>query len=187
MVVLGLDPTPTAVREVERLLARCHRQGWGRRSRVFARPVPDLSAGPLAAWRPGEVLPDAAPIAWQAAARWTEPPRPVAVWHAAKRLLSQLGKSGDGRVRQPLQATHDLAVSQVLAELARTPHRAGDAAAWVGEEHLGKLARGKVPDAVITRPDELPLAVDFVGSYPADRISRVMRFYARLGLPFELW
>ncbi|MBY0460895.1 MAG: hypothetical protein K2V38_26545, partial [Gemmataceae bacterium] len=135
----------------------------------------------------GLSVPAAGRVAWRAASRQVGPPRMQTVWHPGRRLLSQNGLSGDGRVRQPLQVSHDLAVSQVLVELARTPDRQADAAGWVGEEHLGKIARGKVPDALVVRPGGLPLAIDFIGTYPADRVERVVRFYARIGLPFELW
>ena len=110
------------------------------------------------------------------------------VWHAGKRLLSHLGQTGDGRIRQPGQATHDLSVTQILVELVASQQRCKDAAAWIGEEQLGKrFLQGKVPDAIIAHPQKIPLAIDFLGNYPADRIERIIRFYSQLGLPFELW
>lgn len=182
------EPTATATRECERLLNNLLASRCVERTRVFARPVPDLSGGPLLRWEPGSArLPEVGKVLWRASSRWVDPPRMQTVWHAGRRLLSHSGQSGDGRIRQPGQVTHDLCVSQVLTELVCTQDRGRDAAAWIGEEHLGKLIRGKVPDAVIARPGGLPLAIDFIGSYPADRIERVMRFYSRLGLPFELW
>jgi hypothetical protein len=182
------DTTATATRECERVLNRLLASKCARRTRVFARPTPDLSGGPLLRWEPGGgLLPDVGKITWRAFARWVEPPRMQTVWHAGRRLLSHVAQAGDGRLRQPGQVTHDLCVTQILTELVSTQARGEDAAGWIGEEHLGKLIRGKVPDAVIARPGGLPLAIDFTGSYPADRVERVMRFYSRLGLPFELW
>lgn len=195
------DTSASAVRECERVLAALAEAGWVRRTRVHARPVPDLSGGPLARWEPGDRLPNAGSIHWRATARWVDPPRVQTVWHAGRRLLSHTGRAGDGRIRQPLQVSHDLAASQVLTEFVLTQNRAHDAAVWVGEDHLdtvgefGRAFRGRVPDAVIARPQGLPLVIDFVGCYPRDRIDRLIRFYSGLrgvacqrpGTPFELW
>ena len=182
------ERSESAERECERLLHSSLSAGWLRRTRVFARQVPDLSCGPLLRWETDDgCLPSVGSVLWRASSRWTGPPRMQTVWHAGKRLLSLIGRTGDGRIRQPGQASHDLCITQILVELSVSQNRSGDAASWIGEEQFGKLMCGKVPDAMIARPDKLPLAIDFLGNYPADRVHRIMLFYSRLGLPFELW
>jgi len=132
-------------------------------------------------------LPALGPIMRRSSMRLNAKPRMTTVWHASKRLHNQLGQTLDGRIRQPLQAGHDLAVSEILKVLSLDPERASDAAGWVGEEYLGQFIRGKVPDAIIVRSDDIPVAIDYVGHYPYDRVNLAVQFYSRLGLPFELW
>jgi hypothetical protein len=168
-----------------RRLTLLHARGWVDATRVLARPVLDLTA-PVATWRPGEQAPDFGAISYRLRARWSEPPRLATVYLPTKKAARLFGGPG-GRFDYPLQATHDLHVAALFVRLnAEDPEAASR---WRGEEwiRLGRK-KGKVCDAWIVGAREKPvLAVEFGGSYRADRVAAFHRGMDLRHLPYQIW
>lgn len=154
---------------------------------VLASPMLPMEA-PLHCWQPGAPEPDCEALGYALQSRWgDEPPRRVGVFVAAKKAVYQYGGRGKGGLRQRLQATHDLHLSAVYLYYLRTDPAV--AAAWVGEDMLGKAGHGiKDPDAIVMNPDGNPRTViEFGGRYDARRVRDFHQHCARFGLGYELW
>ena len=105
---------------------------------------------------------------------------------ATSRGAKHFGGKG-GKLRRPLQATHDLHVSTVyLWFLEQQPDLAS---AWASEDLIAPTRRGqKLPDAMIQDEAGNPLRViEFAGAYPPERIEKLHLDCEYRGLPYELW
>lgn len=179
-------PTPAGRRPALRRLARLMRAGLIRRFRVHARP-PLALWQPVLCWRPGEPRPDFRRAAAACRRRWGQAPRPTTVYVATRRCANLLGGVAGGKVRTPLQASHDLGVAAVyLRYLADRP---AEAAAWTGEDYAGRAGRGqKKPDAVVLDPAAgVRRAVEFGAGYPPERLAAFHRHCGRHHLAYEVW
>ena len=179
-------PTPAGGRPALRRLAALRRARLVARFRVHARPVPTLG-GPAVVWQPGDPDPDMAAAAAALRRRWRRPPRPTTVYVATRRCANLLGGTARGRVRTPLQASHDLGVAAVFLHFLRT--RPADAATWVGEDSAPRAGRGnKKPDAMVLDSGRgRRFAVEFGAGYPAARLVAFHRHCNRHRLPYEIW
>lgn len=141
---------------------------------------------PVWNWKPGEAGPPIGIISYRLRSRWTEAFRPVTVYVASKRTARFFGGSG-GRLRHPLQASHDIHVSAIYLNLLRSQSAA--ALLWVPEERFGLHRRGqKLPDAELQDAHGRTLKViEFGGSYPPERVRKVHEDCERRGVPYELW
>lgn len=155
---------------------------------VLAAPLLSLEQ-PLVAWELGQPAPDFGAVSYQARNRWRSAVRPVRVYFATEFAARLFGGHG-GRIRHPLQATHDLHVMECFLMLrARCPALAE---CWLGEDSVldKRVFRGgRFPDAVLFdsetgRPFR---AIEFAGSYSRSRIQSFHESCLRNNLPYELW
>jgi hypothetical protein len=161
------------------------------RTRVLVHPILDLQS-PVVTWSPGQPQPDFGAVSYALKARWTSSACPSTVYFAALRTVHLFGGAG-GTLDYPLQATHDLHVAAIYIRLRQDDPEL--AARWQGEELLRegrKKGRGKVCDAALVSvlPSgkvKLTRAVEFGGSYRADRVRAFHRVMENRRLPYELW
>jgi hypothetical protein len=159
-----------------------------RRDRVLARILPMFDA-PLAAWRPGDLPPPMASVAWQSEKRWTIKPNVVTVYRAgpvARQLFGYSTAGGPGNLNA---LSHDIACCQLLVKFSRSaPNRARH---WVSEDlRKSEQEQGeKLPDVILYDDQFCPyLVCEVTGVYPKLRLEAFHNFVADvLGLPYELW
>ncbi len=142
----------------------------------------------LAAWTPGMRLPNFSTIAWRLEQRRQQTAAVTQrVFWAAPRAVRLMGGSG-GRVRQPTQVEHDLAVTAVLLRRSEMDPSTWDC--WLGEDILRqRLARKqKIPDAVLVDAFErITLAVEYGGAYSVKRLQAFHNHCKRTKVPYEIW
>lgn len=149
---------------------------------LIAHPEIDL-AGPLSSWQPGLPEPDFGPVARELARRWTEPERQTLCVVASEEAASVVGGSG-GRTPRDSEATHDIHLAAVYLRMAeKLPTRASS---WRAEASLAKGQGVKVPDAMV-RDGKYDTAIEFGGSYSAEKLASFHRYCHRKGLGYELW
>lgn len=153
---------------------------------VLAEPLLALKS-PVFCWQPDEPEPDCDAIGYALQSRWTQAPRHTTIYVATKKAINEYGGRGRGGLRRRLQATHDLHLSAVYLHYLRDDPDA--AAAWVGEDMLGKAGHHvKDPDAIVLDPEGRPeKIVEFGGRYDARRVRDFHDHCARFGLSYELW
>ncbi len=139
---------------------------------------------PVCVWAPGDSEPEFGKIAYLLQRRWTKAVERLPVYVATQRAARLMGGFG-GRLKQPLQATHDLHVAAVFL-LRRKQHGKG-AFGWLLEDVIAHERRGeKLPDAVI-RDGKSELVIEFGGAYRKERVRKVHEDCAERGLPYEIW
>jgi hypothetical protein len=175
--------TPNARRRLKQLA----HAGWIERIEVSARTLPELRQ-PHVVWRPGMDLPNFDAVSYQLQCRWQSlPVRTCTAVIATSRTAGVYGGKNRGELKHPLQATHDLGVSEVWLQLRRTAvHWAN---AWCGEDLLAHSRRGeKCPDAFIVNDDRQVLCViEFGGQYQAQRLREFHQDCVERGLPYQVW
>ena len=148
---------------------------------------PELTLpGPLFTWRPGEADPPCGALSYRLKKRWNQAVRPTTVYIATEKAARYFGGYG-GKLRRPLQATHDLHVAQIYLRLWQADP--GLAALWVSEERFApERRREKLPDAVLRdAAGNLILVIEFGGAYDAKHVERVHLDCVARSLPYELW
>lgn len=161
--------------------------GWLWRRTMLARPLLDLSSGPLLSWHPGDTEPNYHALAWKLAKRWNAGPVSQTVFGATKKTLAHFGQPGLGRPSRAVSVTHDLHVTEMYLQLLRARRR--DASLWVGERDLACFGWTKVPDAVLANGSKAVRVLDFAGSYPVCKLREFGDYFGAFGinLPFEMW
>ncbi len=159
----------TTVAYMRRRLSRLQEAGVMTTAVVRSHPVLPLDE-PIVTWRPGEASPDAAKVSYRLKARWTAPDRPLRVYFATRKAM-QIWGGRAGRIRFPLQATHDVHVTQMyLRVVAEQPELAER---WIGEDAVETEDRGKRTDALIVDPGGRTVcAMEFGGAYAYDAIGQ---------------
>lgn len=140
-------------------------------------------------WTPGDPAPNPNRAAYALRSRWTKPLQDTLVFVASRRAAERFGGVG-GRIKLPLQATHDLHVATVYLHYRCTMPAAAEQ--WCSEEILARRSRPKpgekLPDAVLCNALGEPFfVVEFGGSYGADRVAKLHRYCEERGLAYELW
>ena len=148
---------------------------------------PELALdGPIFLWQPGEATPHFGALSYRLKKRWDQAPKPTTVYIATEKAARYFGGFG-GKLRRPLQATHDLHVAQLYLQLLQIdPARAG---LWVSEDRFApERRREKLPDAVIQDvAGNITLVIEFGGAYDAKHVERVHFDCVTRSLPYELW
>jgi hypothetical protein len=178
--------TESGLLSARRVLDALEEEGLVKSVRVLAHPELPLD-GPIVRWQPGDGRPAIGSVAYRLQTRWTKQIEELHVWCADAKARKQFGGQGNARLKQPLQATHDLHVSTVyVRRLAQAPD---EAAAWVSEETLARTRRGrKLPDAaLVDASGRVTLVIEFGGAYRAERVALVHEDCERRGIPYELW
>lgn len=145
--------------------------------------------GPIHQWQPGVDTPDFGSLAYCLQSRWTQSLTTVVLYHATRKTAARFGGFG-GRLRFPLQATHDLHVSQIYLHFREYDTTA--AQDWISEEVLSSTLRpkrgDKLPDAVLAGADgRMRLVIEFGGAYDRKRVEKLHRYCDRQGVPYQLW
>lgn len=182
------NDTSTGRTEARRALRRIEEQGLLAHRTISAHPEL-LIAAPVYRWEPGDPTPDPNRAAYALRSRWTKPIQDTLVFVASKRAAERFGGVG-GRIKLPLQATHDLHVATVYLHYRCTMPAAAEQ--WCSEEILARRSRPrpgeKLPDAVLCNALGEPFfVVEFGGSYGADRVAKLHRYCEERGLAYELW
>lgn len=148
---------------------------------------PELAlAAPLAHWRPGDAPPEFGALSHRLKSRWTLPPVPLAAVIATREAGLRFGVKG-GRFPKPTEQSHDLHFSAVF--LRKRDEEPDCVPRWrfetalLAERFAGEP--GELPDAVIE--GDPPLAVEFGGAYPRERLEGFHRHCAERALPYEIW
>ena len=143
---------------------------------------------PLFRWNPGTNPHSFSALAYQfEKRRGVSPRRKNRIYWATAKAVRLVGGVG-GRVRQPLQVEHDLAMTEVFLRRRRLDDETD--AQWLGEDCYRLLyrPRGKVPDGVLCNSEgKVVLAIEFGGAYSARRIRQFHRHCDQLRLPYEIW
>lgn len=149
---------------------------------LLVHPEIELTA-PAAIWHRGLPEPDFSALAPSLAKRWTEPERATSCVAATQQAAAQFGGSG-GRLPRDSEATHDIHLAAVHLRMAQElPTRA---ASWTSEAALRKGQGIKIPDAIV-RDGKYQTAIEFGGSYSADKLAGFHRYCEGRGLGYELW
>lgn len=145
---------------------------------------------PLAICWPRDAVPDCDALSWHVTQRWTNTrPRSVRLVWATRHAEAIVGGKS-GIARQPLQVVHDLGTAAVFFQRRR--RMADTDQRWLCEDLFRvlypKLAKSKVPDAVILDEDDhVQSVVEFAGGYSATRLRRLFQFCRQRNWPIELW
>jgi len=170
-----------------RRLKTLERAGLIKRLIVPARTLPPLET-PIVLWQPEQPPPDCGQVAYRLQQRWQRRAvRPTSVVVATRRTGQILGGPAAGELKQPTQATHDLGVAAVWLRLDR--QAPAWAAAWQGEDLMAPSRWGeKRPDAMIMDSiGEALWAMEFGGSYAAERVRSFHEYCAERSLSYQIW
>lgn len=138
---------------------------------------------PLATWQLGLPVPDFESLSRVLSKRFGEPERTVDCVFATTEAAAVVGGSA-GRAMRDSEATHDIHLSAVYLRMrAELPTRARS---WQGEWGLPKGHGVKVPDAMV-RDGKFDTAIEFGGSYSAEKLAEFHAFCAKRRLGYELW
>jgi hypothetical protein len=156
---------------------------------VLARPLPALDA-PIISY-PEDPDPHFGKASYRLKERCSGAPRPRRAYVATERAAGLVGGRG-GPLKHPLQAGHDLGLSQVYVNYTNADP--GAAASWVGEDAFPpslsprSRRRGlKVPDAVTFGAGGRMRFEEFGGFYDADRLRQLGRWCVASGISYRLW
>ena len=176
----------SAVASARRRLIQLGDAGFVELTRVRGDPMLELSA-PVCTWSPGERDPDFRAVSRTLRDRWPEAqPSHYTVYLATQATNNRLGGPERRKPTFSDQISHDLHVSEIYIRLLRADP--GAAAAWLGEDVLGKAGyKLKDPDAIIRREDGSELAIEFGGRYDPERVQDLHVDCAKRGRPYELW
>lgn len=140
-------------------------------------------AGPVALWHRGLPEPDFPALSARLARRWAEPERATPCVVATEQAAAQFGGTG-GRPPRDSEATHDIHLAAVYLRMRQElPTRA---ASWTPEAALKKGQGIKVPDAIV-RDGKYRTAIEFGGSYSAEKLAAFHRYCQGRALAYELW
>jgi len=172
-------------RQASRLLATLVSQQLLVRTRVPIREIPACEK-PLATWIAGADAPNFETLVVTIRDRWQSAPTKVtSIYLAGPAATSVLGYRATGRLKRPLQASHDLGLAGVYLAVRRDrPHLAKF---WFGEDVAPKQL-GSVPDAIyIDGAGKTSIAFEFCGLYSAKRLRAFHRHCDQRRLRYELW
>jgi len=169
-----------------RSLAQVVACGLLRRIRVNARPEL-LLRSPVVRWSPSDPEPPFGRVAYRLQTRWNEAPMPTEIYSATTKAGKVFGGAVGGRLKAPLQASHDLHVSALYLRLRNDDPVAAEA--WIAEDRLAPFRRHeKLPDAVLgSGPADIRLVLEFGAGYDKARVRAFHDDCAERGLPYELW
>ena len=154
---------------------------------VRSRTLPEF-AEPLIRWRPGQPEPRFEAVAYALQNRWNgRPVRESAAFIATVQASQLYGGVQRGELKNRLQATHDLGVSAVWLTLRQNAPKL--AASWCGEDLLASTRRGqKLPDSfLLDAHGNVAAAIEFGGSYDAQRVEAFHLDCDDRSLPYQLW
>ena len=170
-----------------RLLEPFIESGWITAVVLSARPVEPPSA-PVCLWAPEEPPPALGTVAYVLQRRGQGVPlQPIPAVLATTRTGRLLGVHCRGHLKNPIQAGHDLGLSEVYLwyrqnRMEAIPH-------WRGEEVIASERRGeKLPDAVlIDEQNRTRRVIEFGGFYDRERLEAFHQDCHARGLPYEIW
>lgn len=176
----------SAMRNGHRRIRSLCQSGWLDARQVLARPLLNLSQ-PLNIWVPGDTAPSFDHLAWQTQSRWKCPARRVTVLAASQRARQMIGGTGRRPLKNICQVTHDLHVTAIYLNYFREHPDLVNA--WQGEDGIAVNRRYQVlPDALLVDGEgHAYRAIEFGGSYDAQRLRHFHDGCAERELPYEVW
>ena len=159
---------------VKRRLQKLERKGVIKSRNILGSSPPPIEK-PLCVWRPGESLPPAGGVSYQARKRWKTLPVVVKrVYYATNLGRGLIGRSPIAPPKD-IHATHDLGLTSTFLKF-RSQWPKLVSRCWFNESeyahHRGRCV--KVEDAMLRMGDKILLMVDFAGSYRPDRIKALL-------------
>ncbi|HRK35092.1 MAG TPA: hypothetical protein PLJ47_10905 [Candidatus Hydrogenedentes bacterium] len=152
--------------------------------RLPVEPEIDLRQ-PILTWLPDDPDPEPGPISRLLQNRWTAHASSTTIVFATWTAARLFGGYGGG-IKNSLQVTHDLHLSQIYLKL-----RAADpdaAARWETEDVREHTRHEKVPDVYVRDAEgEVERVIEFGGKYDAARVWKFHAFCADRRYPYELW
>lgn len=175
-----------AISMASRRLRKLQKLGWIDSTTLFARPLLSLS-GPFISWSPGKDAPPFQAISNRLRERWRMPARSVRVFNASRIANQHLVGKDRRAIKNFCQASHDLHVTEVFLHYLH--HRPELADKWRGEDDIAGLRHHQVlPDAMLMDDCGEPIcAVEFGGSYTAERLRDFHDDCFERQLPYEVW
>jgi len=171
--------------KASRLLTSLVSQKLAVQTRVPVREIP-ASQNPLVTWRVGAEAPKFDSLVVKIRDRWQSAPTKVTSIYLAGPVATRLlGYETAGRLKRPLQASHDIGLAGVYLAVRRD--RPELAKFWFGEDVAPKQT-GSVPDAIYIDADgRTSLAFEFCGLYSVNRLRSYHHHCAERRLRYELW
>lgn len=146
------------------------------------------TTSPLCCWQPGEPAPAFQRISRLLIKRWSRTsPVPTTVILNGPRATRLLGVTAHGRLPHVLQASHDLALTEVY--LWYRENRLAEADGWQSEEMLARhWGKGSKPDAFVSlNTGEITKAIELGGLYSFSRLQAIHRACHERNHPYEIW
>ena len=173
-----------STRAASSCLQRLGDAGYLVRLKAFARPELELLV-PLAVWTPGHPPPDYPTLSWKSALRWRMPAEQTTLFYASSRAAIRFAGVG-GRPPRRSELSHDISLAGVYLRHYHAPEKP---VRWISEGLLRRSGFGddsRLPDAMVSEAGQ-SRAVELVGSYSSDKLSRFHTFCESEGFPYELW
>ena len=175
------------VSNTRRRMRRLTEADFVKRMSVTAKPLPVLS-GPVISWQPGDASPNFGKASYWFRNRWTgRPVRQCSSFIATRHAAQMFGGRVAGDLKHPMQATHDLGVTQVWLQLDKAkPEWADD---WVGEDLMAHTRRGeKLPDAFLVDGNgQVTRVIEFGGAYDEQRVREFHLDCEDRRLSYQIW
>lgn len=171
--------------DAKKRILKLRKAGCIERYQINTHPIISM-VSPVTQWRPNLEVPDFSSVAWKLKQRWILTHTPTWVFVATRRAANLFGSFG-GKLKDPLQVTHDIHLSEVY--LKYSFEFPGQADRWVGEDAFLKAGHGiKDPDAfLLDENGTITKVVEFGGKYSADRVEQFHRHCEERELEYELW
>lgn len=177
--------TATAHALAEARLEQLAAAGLVERTVMMVHPELPLEA-PLTTWQPDMPRPALPELSRRLRARWRMADVATPLFVATAAAAAQLGGHG-GRAVRTSEATHDVHLAAVYLRMrSELPTRTRS---WRSEAVLlaeGKGRREKLPDAMVT-DGRSETAIEFGGSYAADKLSAFHAHCDRRRIGYEVW
>lgn len=175
-----------ALANVSRRLRKLEKSGWIVSAAYLARPLLSLD-GPLVNWQPGDDNPRYQKVSTSLRRRWKQPAKRIRIYAASKHAKCAFVGQDRRAVKNFCQVSHDLHVTEVFLRYLTTEPAV--ASFWLGEDEIAPSRRHQVlPDAMlVNQAGQAIRAIEFGGSYSAERIREFHQDCAKRGLPYEVW
>lgn len=163
---------------VRQALRRLEQRNLIERRVVMMEPILELK-GPAIAWAPTDPPPPFGVVSWQLRSRWRSRPQRTLVFTATRLAM------GMSRRLRASEIRHDCHVAEVYRKLKQ--YRPAWAEHWVHEDQFAEqmFTEGRVPDAAIA--SDPIVAIEFGGSYRADKLLSFHVAMAAQNIPYEVW
>lgn len=137
-------------------------------------------------------LRDVDEVAYQLEQRFSGASKPTRIYWPSAEFAKRFGTwTGADRYPCPHKASHDLIVTSVWLRLLRADPKAA-LTAWVSERYLAAFSEcssngGSMPDAAICDQDNVIIAIEIGGNYPASWLRHHITRFEQAGWEWQVW